>query len=263
MRLATIVDDGTAVGRGREAIGVLPTRGVRTVDARRRRARRRGSIGLPRGRTPSPPRRGCRSTRSTLGPAVPDPGAIYTIGHNYRPADEADDRGPPRPLVYGKAAVVGRPAHGATLAWDRTLTAERRRGVRAGRRHRRSAIDVGRRDGPRLRLHDASTTSRRATRGSTATSGCSASRWPGSARSARGSSRADELDPPTSRLGCTVNGEPIQDGRTPDALRDRGDRRVSQPPRRRSGRATSSPPGRPPGSPAARARTGTSSRATS
>src|SRR6476469_7804435 len=56
-----------------------------------------------------------------LGPAVPDPGAIYTIGHNYRSAGEAPDAGPPRPLVYGKAASsVG--AHGATLAWDRSVT---------------------------------------------------------------------------------------------------------------------------------------------
>lgn len=72
----------------------------------------------------------------TLGPAVPDPGAIYTIGHNYRdplasidgagddsePAEpgERPDR-PERPLVYGKASssVAG---HGATLRWDRSLT---------------------------------------------------------------------------------------------------------------------------------------------
>ena len=63
----------------------------------------------------------------TLGPAVPDPGAIYTIGHNYRaptkPKDATgDDAEPPeRPLVYGKASssVAG---HGATLRWDRSLT---------------------------------------------------------------------------------------------------------------------------------------------
>jgi 2-keto-4-pentenoate hydratase/2-oxohepta-3-ene-1,7-dioic acid hydratase in catechol pathway len=60
-----------------------------------------------------------------LGPAVPDPSAIYTVGLNYRapgvaPADDAGR--PERPLVYGKAAssVAG---HGAVLAWDRSLTA--------------------------------------------------------------------------------------------------------------------------------------------
>jgi len=41
-----------------------------------------------------------------LGPAVPDPGAIYTIGLNYRPPgvpERPDPDRPPRPLVYGKA----------------------------------------------------------------------------------------------------------------------------------------------------------------
>jgi 2-keto-4-pentenoate hydratase/2-oxohepta-3-ene-1,7-dioic acid hydratase in catechol pathway len=68
-----------------------------------------------------------------LGPAVPDPGAIYTVGLNYRapdgnsrapggPVDEADGDAPGRPLIYGKAAtsVTG---HGAVVTWDRTLTA--------------------------------------------------------------------------------------------------------------------------------------------
>ena len=57
-----------------------------------------------------------------LGPAVPDPGAIYTIGLNYRDADDPVDADrPDRPLVYGKAtsAVAG---HGETLVWDRSLT---------------------------------------------------------------------------------------------------------------------------------------------
>src|SRR5712692_8816374 len=53
-----------------------------------------------------------------LGPAVMDPGAIYTIGRNY---GRIDDR-PERPLVYGKLPTsVG--AHRAVLTWDRTLTA--------------------------------------------------------------------------------------------------------------------------------------------
>lgn len=56
-----------------------------------------------------------------LGPAVPDPGAIYTIGRNYRAPGDAPGSGPPRPLVYGKAPTsVGAP--GATLAWDRAVT---------------------------------------------------------------------------------------------------------------------------------------------
>jgi 2-keto-4-pentenoate hydratase/2-oxohepta-3-ene-1,7-dioic acid hydratase in catechol pathway len=55
----------------------------------------------------------------TLGPAVPDPGAIYTVGLNYDGPGAAPR--PERPLIYGKAAasVAG---HGATLAWDRDVT---------------------------------------------------------------------------------------------------------------------------------------------
>jgi 2-keto-4-pentenoate hydratase/2-oxohepta-3-ene-1,7-dioic acid hydratase in catechol pathway len=51
--------------------------------------------------------------------AVPDPGAIYTVGLNYD-GPGASPR-PERPLIYGKAAtsVAG---HGATLTWDRAVT---------------------------------------------------------------------------------------------------------------------------------------------
>ena len=53
---------------------------------------------------------------------VPVPGAIYTVGLNYRAPGERDGSRPERPLIYGKAAtsVAG---DGATLHWDRTLTA--------------------------------------------------------------------------------------------------------------------------------------------
>ena len=56
-----------------------------------------------------------------LGPAVPDPGAIYTIGLNYGEPGEPAAARPPRPLIYGKAptSVVG---PGAVISWDRTLT---------------------------------------------------------------------------------------------------------------------------------------------
>ncbi len=57
-----------------------------------------------------------------LGPAIPDPGAIYTIGHNYREPSDAEDAGrPSRPLVYGKAASAVA-ADDDVLAWDRALT---------------------------------------------------------------------------------------------------------------------------------------------
>jgi 2-keto-4-pentenoate hydratase/2-oxohepta-3-ene-1,7-dioic acid hydratase in catechol pathway len=56
-----------------------------------------------------------------LGPAVADPGAIYTVGLNYRtPGESTTDPGlPVRPLIYGKAASsVAGPG---VLAWDRAL----------------------------------------------------------------------------------------------------------------------------------------------
>ena len=55
-----------------------------------------------------------------LGPAIPDPGAIYTIGLNYASGDGPDPDRPERPLVYGKlpTSVAG---DGATLTWDRDL----------------------------------------------------------------------------------------------------------------------------------------------
>ncbi len=151
-----------------------------------------------------------------LGPAVPDPGAIYTVGENYRSPGERPGSRPPRPLIYGKAAsAVGAP--GASLGWDRTLTAnvdaECELGVVIGR----PAIgvppgtaldhvfgytivnDVSSRDpwldGDQWLL------------GKSLPGFCPVGPW---------IVTADELDPADLRLGCTINGEPTQDGRTSD-----------------------------------------------
>jgi 2-keto-4-pentenoate hydratase/2-oxohepta-3-ene-1,7-dioic acid hydratase in catechol pathway len=56
-----------------------------------------------------------------IGPAVPDPGAIYTVGQNYLVAGASDPGGPTRPLIYGKAPTSVA-ADGAVVTWDRTLT---------------------------------------------------------------------------------------------------------------------------------------------
>ena len=87
--------------------------------------------------TAQPPTPGARSPTSTLGPAVPDPGAIYTVGLNYR----APRRARRRPARSGRSSTARLPTSrrrptARSLAWDRALTAERRRGVRARRRHR-------------------------------------------------------------------------------------------------------------------------------
>lgn len=151
-----------------------------------------------------------------LGPAIPDPGAIYTVGHNYRPPDDPpDDPGaPPRPLVFGKAASsVG--AHGDTLAWDRGLTdnvdAECELGVVIGAPAFRVAAadamahvfgytiidDVSSRDpwldGDQWLL------------GKSMPGFCPVGPW---------IVTADAFDPGDVALGCTIDGAAIQDDRT-------------------------------------------------
>ena len=149
-----------------------------------------------------------------LGPAVPDPGAIYTIGHNYRAPGEAPGDGPDRPLVYGKAASsVGAP--GASLRWDRALTdnvdAEVELGIVIGRAatavdeaHALDHVfgytiidDISSRDewldGDQWLL------------GKSMPGFCPVGPWVVT---------RDELDPRGLRLGCTINGEPIQDDST-------------------------------------------------
>jgi len=142
--------------------------------------------------------------RARLGPAVADPGAIYTVGLNYDGPGAAPM--PERPRIYGKAPTsVG--AHRATLTWDRSLTAkvdaECELGVVMGAD---GAVfgytivnDVSSRDpwldGDQWLL------------GKSMAGFCPVGPW---------IVTPDELDPSDLRLGCTINGEPIQDGRTSD-----------------------------------------------
>jgi 2-keto-4-pentenoate hydratase/2-oxohepta-3-ene-1,7-dioic acid hydratase in catechol pathway len=150
----------------------------------------------------------------SLGPAVPESGAIYTIGLNYDGPSAAAR--PERPLVYGKAtSAVGAPS--ATLAWDRSVTdnvdAEVELGVVIGRPARDVSPDTAldhvfgytivndvssrdeRLDGDQWLL------------GKSMPGFCPVGPW---------IVTADELDPGDLGLGCTINGEPIQDGRTSD-----------------------------------------------
>jgi 2-keto-4-pentenoate hydratase/2-oxohepta-3-ene-1,7-dioic acid hydratase in catechol pathway len=137
-------------------------------------------------------------------PAVPDPGAIYTIGANYRPSPASEDVRPERPRVLAKlpTSVTG---HGATVTWDRSLTAnvdaECELGVVIGRNgtvfgytivNDLNSVDPWL-DGDQWLL------------GKSMAGFCPVGPW---------IVTADELDPTDLRLGCTVNGEPIQDGRT-------------------------------------------------
>jgi 2-keto-4-pentenoate hydratase/2-oxohepta-3-ene-1,7-dioic acid hydratase in catechol pathway len=147
---------------------------------------------------------------------VPRPGAIYTVGLNYRVPGEPPGAGPERPLIYGKAASSFA-GDGATLSWDRALTpnvdAEVELGVVIGE----AAWQVG--VGEALRH----------VRGYTIVNDISSrdawldgDQWllgksmPGFCPAGPRLVPADELDPADLRLGCRINGEAIQDGRTSD-----------------------------------------------
>jgi 2-keto-4-pentenoate hydratase/2-oxohepta-3-ene-1,7-dioic acid hydratase in catechol pathway len=150
-----------------------------------------------------------------LAPVVPDPGAVYTIGLNYRGSTEPDDDRPERPLVYGKAtsSVVGQ---GAVVSWDRAVTAnvdaECELGVVIGAEARAvepadamthvfgytCINDISSRDpwldGDQWLL------------GKSLPGFCPVGPWVVTRDTVR---EVGEL-----RLGCTVNGEPIQEGST-------------------------------------------------
>ena len=146
MRLATIRADGRLEAALIEGIRVLPLADSGLTSVREIAAG--GSAALDRvaawgDRAPADAWRPLDDVE--FGPAIPDPGAIYTIGLNYAPVDGPDADRPERPLVYGKLPTSVA-ADGAILTWDRALTLERRRGVRA--RRRRRPLGGG------LRLHD-------------------------------------------------------------------------------------------------------------
>ena len=154
---------------------------------------------------------------------VPRPGAIYTVGLNYRDpgapgagpdAAGPDAAGPARPLIYGKAASSFA-THGATLTWDRSLTAnvdaECELGVVIGR----DAWQVAAADafdhvlGYTI-VNDISSRD----------AWLDGDQWllgksmPGFCPVGPRLVPAADLDPADLRLGCLINGQPIQDGRT-------------------------------------------------
>ena len=136
--------------------------------------------------------------------AVAKPGAIYTVGLNYDGPGAAPR--PDRPLIYGKSpsSIAG---HGDTLTWDRTLTANVDAevelgvvvGVDGGVAGYTIINDISSRDpwldGDQWLLGKA---------------------MPGFCPAGPSVVTPDEFDPTDVRLGCTINGEAIQDGRTCD-----------------------------------------------
>ncbi|HXR27116.1 MAG TPA: fumarylacetoacetate hydrolase family protein [Candidatus Baltobacteraceae bacterium] len=125
MRFATVIDDGGAtVAVLVDERRILPLVGAGPGLDSVRGLAAGGQAGLRRVGEwvrQQPPRLYRSLDDVELGPAVPDPGAIYTIGLNYGAPDD-DAAGPARPLVYAKlpTSVIG---HRAVVSWDRSLTA--------------------------------------------------------------------------------------------------------------------------------------------
>ena len=217
MRLATIVDGaGTSVAvvRDQRVLPLSPAGGelgsVRAIAAA-------GGHGLARIRAwvERQEERAYRPLADVqLGPAVPDPGAIYTIGRNYHVPGAADTDPPERPLVYGKlpSSVTG---HGSVVTWDRSLTAnvdpESELGVVIGR----AAVGVEAGDAldhvfgytciNDIASLDPWLDGDQWLLGKSMAGFCPVGPW---------IVTRDELEPDGLRLGSTVNGTPIQDGST-------------------------------------------------
>ncbi len=150
-----------------------------------------------------------------LGPAVPDPGAIFTIGRNYRAGPGPDDDPLERPLVYGKlpTSVAG---PGDTLTWDRAITPNVDAEVELG-------VVIGEATAGPVAPADAL----RHVFGWTCVNDVSSrDEWLDGDQWLLGKSMAgfcpmgpwivtrDDLDVSDLRLHADINGEPIQDGRT-------------------------------------------------
>ena len=216
MRLATILVDGRprpAVVRDDDRVLPIDTRatglaGIRAIAAG-------GPAALERLRTwleEQPSDAGPPLANVTLGPAVPDPGAIYTVGLNYDGPGAAPR--PERPLIYGKAAgsVAG---HGATLAWDRAVTddvdAEIELGVVIGApAFRVSPADAMAHVFGYTCIDDVSARDERLDGdqwllGKSMPGFCPVGPW---------IVTADAFDPANVGLRCTIDGAPIQEGRT-------------------------------------------------
>ena len=236
MRLASVIDKGVVASAVVRDGRILPIvgdeiglHGVRAIAA--------SPFGLDRVRAwvGRQPERAYRALDDAeLGPAVPDPGAIYTIGLNYRdpgagsvaagpgmagpvaagPEQDRPLSGRDRPLVYGKApsSVAG---HGATLSWDRSLTdavdAEVELGVVVGA----TATAVAPRDALEyvfgytiindISSRDPWLDGDQWLIGKSMPGFCPVGPWVVT---------ADEIDTTDLRLGCTINAIPIQDGAT-------------------------------------------------
>jgi 2-keto-4-pentenoate hydratase/2-oxohepta-3-ene-1,7-dioic acid hydratase in catechol pathway len=217
MRFATIVEDGRSsvavVRAGRLLPLAVPdprfgsVRGIAGSGA--------AGLRLVRAWVQQQPERAYRPIEGVeLGPAVPDPGAIYTIGLNYAVPGEADDAGPKRPLVYAKlpTALTG---HGAVVTWDRALSANIDAEAELGLVIGEPAVAVAPEDAMGhvfgytcindISSRDPWLDGDQWLLGKSMAGFCPVGPWVVT---------PDEMAPEDLRLGCTVNGIAIQDGST-------------------------------------------------
>ncbi len=131
-------------------------------------------------------------------------GAVYTVGLNYRDPAMVDDRRPERPLIYGKASssLTG---HGFVIAWDRSLTAnvngECELGVVIGAANSVLGYTIVN----DVTSQDAWLDGDQWLLGKSMPGFCPVGPW---------IVPASDLDPADLRLGFTVNGAAVQEGRT-------------------------------------------------
>lgn len=206
MRLATILVDGRprpAVVRDDDRVVPIDTRatglpGIRALAAGGPAAMERLTTWLDE----QPPDAGMPLENVTLGPVVPDPGAIYTVGLNYDGADAAPR--PERPLIYGKAAgsVAG---HGATLIWDRAVTDDVDAEVELGVVIGADASVFGYTCINDISARDERLDGDQWLLGKSMPGFCPVGPW---------IVTADAFDPANVALRCTIDGAPIQEDRT-------------------------------------------------
>ncbi len=206
MRLATILLDGRprpAILRDDDTVIPIDTRvtglpGIRAIAAGGPAALERVQAWLDA----QPPDVGTQLSAVTLGPAVPDPGAIYTVGLNYDGPGAAPR--PERPLIYGKAAGSVA-AHGDTLAWDRSVTDDVDAEVELG-------VVIGSNGGifgytciNDISARDEHLDGDQWLLGKSMPGFCPVGPW---------IVTADAFDPANVGLRCTIDGAPIQEART-------------------------------------------------
>ena len=199
MRHATILDEG------RPRVAAIVADRVYACDRRLTiRDVAAGAVDAP-----LPSDRGSPLAEVVLGPAIRPGRDLHDRPELPRTGRPAASR-PERPLIFAKlpTSVAG---HGATLRWDRSLDRQGRCGVRARRRHgTRTRRVFGYTIVNDMSSRDPWLDGDQWLLGKSMAGFCPVGPW---------IVTPDEFDPSDLRLGCTINGEAIQDGRVRCASR--------------------------------------------